>query len=430
MRILKSRLGMTREPLAAPFGFKGAYLSELWQSVAELSTANARGTGLGVQSVLWSDAAVFAALAQEKGNALMLDMSRHALRLLEGMELSDPTDMLTVLLPRVLSYGKERSGKADLRETFALNAMVCVDNALWQLWAREQGTEDFAALIPPRYSAALSQHQQALGCIPLVSYATPEDEILRLADEGVFLLKIKIGSDPERDGDPEKMLRWDMARLSQIHGLLKDYSTPCTDSGCIMYYLDANGRYDSPDRLMRLIDHSAKIGALERIALLEEPFAEDYRKDVSSIPLRLAADESAHSDTDALRLIEQGYSAMALKPVAKTLSMSLKVLAAAAKYTVPCFCADLTVNPFLCEFNKNTAARIAPLPGLKLGVMESNGPQNYSNWDKMCTYHPMYGSGYNFLPERGIFHLGDDFYRHCGGIFMDAPEYDRLLKNI
>ena len=42
MRILKSRLGMAREPLIAPFGFKGAYLTELWQSAAELSTADAR----------------------------------------------------------------------------------------------------------------------------------------------------------------------------------------------------------------------------------------------------------------------------------------------------------------------------------------------------------------------------------------------------
>ena len=198
MRILKSRLGMAREPLIAPFGFKGAYLTELWQSAAELSTADARGLGLGVQSVLWSDAAIFAALGQERGNALMLDMSRHALRLLEGMELAAPTDMLTELLPRVLSYGREQSGKADMRETFALNALVCVDNALWQLWAREQGTEELAALIPPRYSARLTHRQQALGCIPLISYATGEKEILRLADEGAFLKEKRVAKRPRR----------------------------------------------------------------------------------------------------------------------------------------------------------------------------------------------------------------------------------------
>lgn len=430
MRIENAKLGMAREPLAAPFGFKGTYLTELWQTAAGFSAGMARGTGLGVQSVLWSDAEIFAVMGQEKGNALMLDMSRYALRLLEGAELTAPTDMLTWLLPRVLAYGRERSGKSDIRETFALNALVCVDNALWQLWAREQGTEDFTALIPPRYRAPLSRRQPALGCIPLVSYATSEGEILHLADEGAFLLKIKIGSDPERDGDREKMLSWDASRLSRIHELLKDRRTTHTQSGRILYYLDANGRYDSIDRLMRLIDHADKIGALERIALLEEPFPENFRSDVSSVPLRLAADESAHSDSDALRLIGQGYSAMALKPIAKTLSMSLKVLDVAAKYDIPCFCADLTVNPFLCEFNKNVAARMAPLPGLKLGVMESNGAQNYKNWDKMCTYHPLHGSSYNYLSENGIFSLEDEFYRHCGGIFRDAPAYDRLLKPI
>ena len=380
MRIENARLGMAREHLIAPFGFKGAYLTQLWQTAAELSTGNCRGVGLGVQSVLWSDAEIFAALGQEKGNALMLDMSRYALRLLEGMELAAPTDMLGELLPRVLAYGRAQSGKADMRETFALNALVCVDNALWQLWAREKGTEDFMALIPAQYRPPLSRQQQTLGCIPLVSYATPEEEILRLADEGAFLLKIKIGSDPERDGDREKMLNWDMARLSRIHELLKNRSTAHTDCGRILYYLDANGRYDSIDRLMRLIDHADRIGALERIALLEEPFPEDFRADVSSVPLRLAADESAHSDADALRLIAQGYSAMALKPIAKTLSMSLKVLDVAAKYNVPCFCADLTVNPFLCEFNKNVAARTAPLPGfqspavsVRFGVCHEDG---------------------------------------------------------
>ena len=46
---------------------------------------------------------------------------------------------------------------------------------------------------------------------------------------------------------------------------------------------------------------------------------------------------------------------MALKPIAKTLSMSLKIAAAAARRGVPCFCADLTVNPVLVEWNRAAA---------------------------------------------------------------------------
>ena len=42
----------------------------------------------------------------------------------------------------------------------------------------------------------------------------------------------------------------------------------------------------------------------------------------------------------------------------------------------------------MVDFNKNVASRIAPLPGMKIGVLESNGAQNYANWEKMRTYHP------------------------------------------
>ena len=427
MQIKSTRSGLIREPLSAPFGFKGSYLTELWQSVASVSAGEYRGLGVGVQSVLWSDAEIFAAYSQEAGNRLMLDMSRHALKLLEGRRLEHPQQLLHELLPEVYHYGQERTGKRDLRMTFALNSLVPVDNALWQLWARVQGREQLMELIPESQRPPLGFRHEALGCIPLISYATSLDEVRRLAVEGAFLLKIKIGSDPERDGDREKMLRWDMERLSRIHETVGELSTPYTHSGRILYYLDANGRYDCPDRLWRLIEHAERIGALERIALLEEPFPEDCGLDVSAFPLRLAADESAHSDKDALRLIEQGYSAIALKPVAKTLSMSLKILELAHAAGIPCFCADLTVNPWLCEFNKFVAARIAPLPGLKVGVVESNGAQNYKNWNKMCALHPLWGKSGSILPREALYRLDEDFYCHQGGILMDAPGYAAAL---
>lgn len=173
---------------------------------------------------------------------------------------------------------------------------------------------------------------------------------------------------------------------------------------------------------MRLIGAIEKMGALDRIVLLEEPFAEECEIDVSDIPVRVAADESAHSDEDSLRRIQMGYTAIALKPIAKTMSMSLRIAKLASEHHVPCFCADLTVNPVLVDWNKNVAARLAPLPGVKIGVMESNGAQNYRNWEAMKSYHPCAGASW-IDPAGGIFRLRDDFYTHSGGIFGIGEHY-------
>ena len=71
------------------------------------------------------------------------------------------------------------------------------------------------------------------------------------------------------------------------------------------------------------------------------------------VPIRLAADESAHTDEDAIKRIQMGYHAIALKAIAKTLSMTMKIAQAAYERNIPCFCADLAVNPILVEWNKN-----------------------------------------------------------------------------
>ncbi|MCC7300846.1 MAG: L-alanine-DL-glutamate epimerase, partial [Verrucomicrobia bacterium] len=212
-----------------------------------------------------------------------------------------------------------------------------------------------------------------------------------------------------------------------IHEALKNRETLYTDSGRIPYYLDANGRYDSKDRLNRLLDHADSIGALERILIVEEPFPEEFREDVSDLPVRLAADESAHSDQDALERIEMGYGAIALKPIAKTMSMSLRIAQLAHERNVPCFCADLTVNPVLVDWNKNVAARLAPLPGMKVGVLESNGHQNYKNWDLMKSYHPRQGAAWTNV-RGGLFRPDDDFYECSGGIFEMSPHYQQLFE--
>lgn len=428
MKIISTNSNFVREPMAAPFGFKGSYLTELWQTVAKISTADHTGIGVGVQSVLWSDSAVFASASEAGGNACMFAMTEYALKLAEGMDFSDPFALLDELYPKVYAYGKAITGRSDLRKTFALNALVAVDNAAWQLYAKEQGSDDFLQLVPQNMRAPLMGKQEALCSIPLVTYGMDLEAVKKLVADGHFFLKIKIGSDPDKDGDREKMLQWDKNRIREIHNAVKDMTTPYTESGHIPYYLDANGRYDSKERLSELLEYADKIGALERIAILEEPFPEEYLAGVSDLPVRLAADESAHSDEDAIQRIELGYKAIALKPIAKTMSMSLRILEEAHKRNIPCFCADLTVNPWMVDFNKNVAARIAPLPGMKIGVLESNGAQNYANWEAMTAQHPLYGKADFISTKNGLFQLGDEFYRTSGGIFCDAPYYSKVVE--
>ena len=97
------------------------------------------------------------------------------------------------------------------------------------------------------------------------------------------------------------------------------------------------------------------------------------------------------------------------------------------KRNIPCFCADLTVTPIMLEWNKNFASRLAPLPGLRTGVVESNGDQNYVRWEELCSYHPLKGAGY-INPVGGAFRLGDEFYRDSGGIFLDSEYYNSLFR--
>ncbi len=428
IQIRRTNSNFEREPLTAPFGFKGGYLSELWQSVALLESENGlKGLGLGTQSTLWSDAGIFTSTAESAGNSLMYLMTAYALKQAEGMEFNTPIDLLERLLPITYEYGQKITGRDDLRLTFALNALVAVDNAAWQLYAAEGGIAIFDDMIPADIRPALSHRHRELASIPLMSYGVPLPGIMQAVEDGYFFLKIKIGSDPKKDGDRDKMLEWDKARLESIHNAVKDIATPYTEHGHIPYYLDANGRYDSKDRLMRFLDHAERIGALERIMIMEEPFPEEYSEDVRDIPVRLAADESAHSDKDAAERIEMGYGAIALKPIAKTMSMSLLIAKLAHEKGIPCFCADLTVNPILVDWNKNVAARLAPLPGMKIGVLESNGHQNYARWDEMKSYHPCAGASW-MNADRGLFHADYDFYAHSGGIFEMSEHYWRFGK--
>ncbi|NUQ62269.1 MAG: L-alanine-DL-glutamate epimerase [Pirellulales bacterium] len=428
MRIVKAVSDFEREPLKSPFGFKGGYLSELWQTIVRLEDGKKlQGIGVGVQSVLWSDAGVFAENTEAGGNSIMYLMTDFAAKRAVGLDWETPLDLLEQLLPATYEYGKAISARPHLRLTFALNALVAVDNAAWLLYAADKGITDFDTMVPQAFRPALGERHDRLASIPLMSYGVPIDQIVRAVDDGYFFLKIKVGADPDKDGNLDKMLEWDKKRLTEIHRAIGSRTTPYTENGKIVYYLDANGRYDTIERVMRLLDHADKIGALDNILLFEEPFPEEVKVDVSRLPVIIAADESAHSDHDALERISLGYKAIAIKPIAKTMSMSLKIILAAHEKKIPCFCADLTVNPVLVDWNKNVASRIVRLPRMKIGVVETNGRQNYTNWEKMRTYHPCHEAPWTEAVE-GIFHLDDDFYRRSGCIFQIGKHYRDLVS--
>jgi L-alanine-DL-glutamate epimerase-like enolase superfamily enzyme len=177
-----------------------------------------------------------------------------------------------------------------------------------------------------------------------------------------------------------------------------------------LYYFDANGRYDTKERLKALTDFFKETGILDRVILFEEPFAEKNETDVSDIPVTFALDESIHNLEDAKRKIKLGYKALTLKPVAKTLTLSMRMARLAHEVGVECFTADLTVNPVMLEWNKNFAARLSPLKKMKIGVVESNGKQNYSDWERLKSY----------LPKKTI-HDSESFY------FLDRDFYENPI---
>lgn len=415
-----------REPLIRPFGFKGGYMTEIWQSIAYMqSEAGSHSIGLCSQSVLWSDASVFATHSESGGNSLMYAMTERAMQMIKGQTFTSPVELLDYLYPEIYEYGKKITANPLLRKTFALNALVAVDNAAWLIYAKENNLKTFDEIIPTEYKPALSHRHSKAAAIPLMAYTIPIEEIKAATDQGYFFMKIKIG----QPGTQEEMLEKDKARLSAIHQAIGNVKTSYSKNGKLPYYFDANGRYESKDTLLKLLDHARKIGAFEQIAIIEEPFAEENETDVSDIPVRLASDESAHTVEDALKRIQMGYKAIALKAIAKTLSMTMKIAQAAYEKNIPCFCADLTVNPVLVEWNKNVAARLSSFPGIgDLGLLESNGHQNYKNWEVMKGYHPRRDGSWVDV-RKGVYELGDEFYKSGGGIFDPMPHYEEMFKS-
>ncbi len=413
-----------KETLCRPFGFKGGYLTEIWQTVSQIKSSEGNSAiGLCSQSVLWSDSNVFTRFSESAGNAVMYAMTDYALQLLKGETFSDPITLFDELWKEVFQYGKKITGNANLRETFALNALVGVDNALWLLYAKENGLETFDEMIPEKWKSAVSEKNKVVASIPLIAYTTPVSEVKQAVEDGYFFMKIKLG----QPGTQDEMLEKDKSRLTRIHDAIGHYQTSYTENGRLPYYFDANGRYEKKETLLKFLEHARKIGAFDQIVLIEEPFPENMESDVRDIPVRLAADESAHTDSDVIKRIEMGYRAIALKAIAKTLSMTLKMANAAKLNNIPCFCADLTVNPILVDWNKNIAARLDPFPGLGTGLLETNGHQNYKNWKLMESYHPFPNASWRNT-SKGVFLIDDDFYSKSGGILKESNHYLDMVR--
>lgn len=415
-----------REPLIKPYRFKGSGVSENWQTVCYLQTdAGLTGIGLGTQGVLWSDSKVFFDHSENGGNAIMYAMSERAIQMLKGVSFTNPVTLLDELLPEILDYGKKISGNPDMRKTFALNSLVCVDNALWKLYFDHNQFKNFDDMIPEAYRPGLSHRHSKVASIPSFPVGAPIAEIKAAADQGYFIMKLKTGS----SGTQKEMIEKDIEFLTELHKAIGDYETPYTKNGKIPYYFDANGRYEHKDTLMRFLDQADKIKAIDQIAVVEEPFDEFNETYVGDLGVRIAADESAHTDLEAAHRIGQGYGSIAVKAIAKTMSMTMKITQVAYEKKIPCFCADLTVNPILVDWNKTIAARLQPFPEMDIGLQETNGHQYYKNWEIMMSYHPMADASWTRTKD-GIYPINQEFYDKSAGILTPSEHYVEMFKRI
>ena len=414
-----------REPLVRPFGFKGIYQNEFWVAAALIESASGiKHVGLQTQCVAWSDIEVFLAHSEVDGNMLLIKSLDYALQKIKGQSYSNPIELQDAILDDVYKYGQSITNREKLRMTFTLSSMVALDNAMWMIYAQENGFKTFDEMIPAEYREALGFRNKYVAHVPLMAYAIPLEEISQAVDEGYFFMKIKIG----RPGTQEEMLEGDKARIEAIHKLIGHRETPHTQNGKIPYYFDANGRYEKKETLEKLLDHAKKIGMIDQIAIIEEPFPEDEDISVGDLGVRIASDESAHTADDVIKRIQMGYKAIALKSAAKTLSMTMKMAKAAYDNNIPCFLADLTCTPILVDWNKNVAARLSPFPGLtEMGLIESNGHQNYVNWRDLVNYSP-YPDGSWMQSKDGLFHINPDFYEKSGGVLKSSEHYLNLFS--
>jgi hypothetical protein len=423
MRIEQADLQIHRQPFARPFAFKGASFREKWILIAKLQDASGvEAVGIGGTAVLWSDSSVFSAHTEVGGNLLSASVLEFALQESLNRDFTDPFHLQNEILAPAHSYAQQITRNPDLRLSFTLISLVALDNAAWMLHAKLKQIDNFDDLIPHAYRDSLSEKQTQIALAPAVGYNLPVNQIQSILERGDYILKIKLG----QPGTQSEMVDKDLARLRQIHELARGYQTTGTQSGNVLYYLDANARYEKKQSVEALLDGCAKSGIHDRIILLEEPFVDPRDQDVSDLSVRVAADESLERVKDLTTRREQGYEAMVIKPAGKTLTLAFQMAKASTESEIPCFVADNACVPFLLEWNKNVGARLPPFPGLKGGLIESNGPENYGNWPELLDEFPIPNAPW-LKPKQGSFLLDDEYYQQSGGIFEEPVPYSRLF---
>lgn len=424
IQVTRTDSNFEREKLARPFGFKGGYLTELWQTATQLESASGKtAIGLSTQSVLYADPDLFSAHSEAGGNALKYALTEQALQLVKKTTFTTPIDLIQKIMPEVIKAGQRLTGKADLNPIFVYIALVSIDNAAWLLYAAENNFKTFDAMVPEPYRKAVSARNSKIAVMYQVPYGMPPAELKAAAQKGYFVFKLKTG----QPGTQAEMLQKDINKLTEIHTALKDFRTKQTKNGKLVYTLDPNARYEKKETFLRYLDHAKKIGAFDQILFVEEPLNEKNNEQVGDMGILVAGDESVHDEASAIRRLDQGYGALVLKGIAKTLSFSLKVAKLAQERGVPCMCADLTVNPILVDWHKNLAARLEPFPGIGMGLMETNGDMQYQNWNTLMGYNPAAQASWA-QARNGVFELDKDFYSRSAGIFEPSPHYEQMFR--
>ncbi len=123
------------EPFITPFSFKGNALTSAWISEVMVFSGSQMGIGVSIQSVLWSDSNVFVKYGEKRSNELMYEVTKYALDLLVNADFENPRQIMGEISGKCHSYIEALMG-ISVSKTFVLNALVPVDMAIWQLWAR------------------------------------------------------------------------------------------------------------------------------------------------------------------------------------------------------------------------------------------------------------------------------------------------------
>jgi hypothetical protein len=59
--------------------------------------------------------------------------------------------------------------------------------------------------------------------------------------------------------------------------------------------------------------------------------------------------------------------------------------------------------------------------------VETNGHQNYKNWERMEKYHPYSNADWR-KTKNGVFELGTDFYLKSGEVLEESTHYTKMFE--